>query len=179
MKFDFRKIKAGKLKTREFVISSFTLLFVVLAYSASVREQQKLKLQKIQADTKKEATELSTKQNQFMLLTRKPANARLDDEFEGNRNFSDLIQKLSGDSKSYRVNRLHLEKFEEKNSLSKSSYVLEIESTFVQLSSLIEQLEASSFRVEITKIDVLRMNKDLRQCTAKIFLNSIVERRDL
>jgi hypothetical protein len=179
MKFSFKNIKAGKLKTREFVISIFTLLFVFVAYGVSVREQQKLKLQKIQSEVQKERTDLSSKQSQLMLLTRQPANSKVNDDFEGNRNFSDLIQKLSGGSKAYRVNRLHLEKFEEKNRLSKSSYVLEIESTFVQLSSLIQQLEASPFQVEITKIDVIRMNKDLRQCTAKIFLNSFVERRDL
>ncbi len=179
MNFDLRKVKPGKLKTREFVICIFTLSFVLLSYFVALRGAQKDELLQVLAMTQKEQQELSPKQTKFLKLNRQPSSAKIDSSFQGNRNFSDLIQKLSGADHAYRVNRLHLEKFEERNNLAKSSYVLEIESTFVQLSTLIEQLEASNFQVEITKVEVARMNKDLRQCTAKIFLNSFTERGDL
>ena len=93
--------------------------------------------------------------------------------------FAELIEKLSGDGSLYRVNKLSLEKTEELEGVVKSTFSLEMETSFSNLGSFIEKLEGSPFLLEITQVDVLRRNKELRRCVAKIQINSYLQRKEL
>lgn len=176
------KITHGKLNNREVVICSITLFLLVVSYAFILRSNKREQIASLKIEVQAAQVQLAKNQKDVLGATRSSASVDLGankDLLEANSNFSNLIQNLSGDGSLYRVNRLSLDSAEEKQGLSKNTFSLEIETSFSNLGQFIEKLEASNFLVEISQIEVSRLSKELRQCVAKIQINSYVARKEL
>ena len=178
------RVVKGRLSVREMAITSCVLILGTLVYFAAFYGPKSKVVAQQREEVKKLAAELALHQSQIARLAPVRTDAKgptvpLQKYLAMNERFSDLITRLNGDGKVYRVNRLAMEKQEIKASFSKNTFNLEIETSFLKLGQFIEALEKSDFLLEINSVDVLRVDRELRKCTARIQLNSYVARKGL
>jgi hypothetical protein len=180
------RVVKGRLSYREATITGMVVFFGFIAFLTSFYGPRSREVAQFQNDLKQLNTNIALHQAQVASLA--PAatpnqttapSAPIQRYLAMNDRFSDLITRLNGDGRNFRVNRLSMDKQENKGAFSKSTFSLEIETSFLNLGQFIENLEKSDFLIEISSVEVNRINQELRKCTAKIQLNSYVARKSL
>jgi hypothetical protein len=91
-----------------------------------------------------------------------------------NTGVGNLIRKVSGaDSRrDFAVKRISVEKTEKLPEYEKTRFEIEVEGPFHSIGSFLEELESSRFLTRVESVQVFRIERELRLCRARIFVNS-------
>jgi Tfp pilus assembly protein PilO len=111
------------------------------------------------------------------LETRKPASLRQSPLWgyrEENKGLGNLIRKVSSSEtlRDFTVRRINLEKEEKLPEYDKTKFQIEVEGPFHSIGNFLEELESSRFLTRVESVQVFRIEKELRLCRARIYVNS-------
>lgn len=86
---------------------------------------------------------------------------------------SDVEKRNSG----FVLRKIASEKTDIQNGLEKNSYQIEVEAPFISIGGFLEKLEKSKFLTKVSNVQIIRTEKELNICRAKITLDSFAWRQ--
>lgn len=180
------KFQSRALSKREKIICAITGLVLVLSFVKSwylVRAREIRVLdEKISSLTKQ--IDMNRRIVQEM-QTRKIASVDKNGADEmiqyvrENSQLAQLVRRIAAEEDRFLVNRLTIDKQEVEKDYRRTFLKLEVEGPFMKIGGFLERLEASKTVGEVRNIEISRTGPELKQCFAKITLETYVFEGDL
>lgn len=171
-----------KRSQKEQILIVAGLVISTVFFYASFYSKKSAKVSELQREEVALREKIKQSQNVLAQLQKIPmgdvaTSSEAVKSLESNTNFAKLLRTMSGDGHVFTVNRLSVAKQEDLKMYHKTLFILEIETPFLNLGKFIDTLEHSELLLEVKSLEVNRIARELKKCTAKIELYGYVARR--